>query len=1275
MTCFVLVGFLAACFVCTASAQEKPDWENLDVISINKEAPHATLTVYDDPAEAAKYNRADSPYMKMLNGTWKFNWVPKPADRPLDFWKEDYDTSKWDDIPVPSNWQVLGYGIPIYVNIRYPWSPTDPPNIPDDNNPVGSYKKTFTVPADWDGREIFLHFDGVESNAYVWINGKKVGYSQGSRTPAEFNITSYVKPGENTLAVQVFRWCDGSYLEDQDFWRLSGIFRDVYIFSTPKTHVRDYWAFAGLTDDYKNGTLDVSAKIVNYGEKASSGKIEAQLYETTIGDPTPVGDPISADFTVKPGEEVDVKVGDEIYKGIKTWTAETPNLYTVVIKTIGADGKTLEAIPVRIGFRTVEIKNSQVLVNGQPVLFKGADRHEHDPDTGHYVTRESMISDIKLMKQHNLNAVRTSHYPNTPEWYDLCDEYGIYLVGEANIESHGMGYGAKSLAKDPAWGESHLDRGRRMVERDKNHPSIIFWSMGNEAGDGINFENLYKWIKARDPSRPVQYERTGTWTDIYCPMYASPQNVASHGQRGGGKPLILCEYAHAMGNSCGNMWLYWDAIYKYPNLQGGFIWDWVDQGLRKKIPQVIEQTLKDKSPAGLTAKVVGEIVEVDGKKGLQGYATLPEVDQLDIRKAGLTLEAVVNITNRGDENNPFILKGDMQFGLKMQKAKLQCFIVKPGGGWVTLDADPPEGFYDAWHLVTGVYDGKELAIYCDGKKIGSMEYEGQINHSAYPVNIGRNSELTERVLIGTIASTRIYNRALSADEIAAADRGPDSGPVLWLDFDEIEAPAVDESKAQGTFFAYGGDYGPPGTPSDGNFCMNGLITADRIPHPSLLQVAKVYQPIQVKEVDLKEGQIEVWNRNFFTNLSNLDATFTILINGNPVTTEKFDVADIQPGEKKTIQLPDLSSEVSNKCQAAIEQGGELILQVDFKLAADTPWADAGHRVAWEQIPIIIPEDSPQVKKQQPPLPTFSSVTDEDGQIVIASRIALRGRGFSVAVDKTTGMITSLKAGDTELIQTGPKPDFWRAPIDNDRGNRMAGRCGTWRTAGDNWKVESVKFKELNQATIQITVDGSLPEQGADCDLVYTILGSGDVLIDMSYKAGSKKLPEIPKVGLQMRLPGGFENVAWYGRGPHETYCDRKDAPVGVYESTVDGLFVDYSEPQENGNRTDVRWVTLTNDDGTGLMAAGSPLLSVTAKHYETADFENVRHNWMIDKRDYIVLNLDLRQMGVGGDNSWGAHPHPQYKLTEPEYSYRVRLHPITKGADVEELWLQDIDVK
>jgi len=1269
MTCFVILGLLAA-FAVPAMAQEKPDWENLDVISENKEPGHATFTVHNDPFSAiskGSADRLDSPNIRMLNGTWKFNWVPKPADRPLDFWKEDFDVSSWDDIPVPSNWEVEGYGIPIYVNIRYPWDPTDPPNIPDDNNPVGSYKKTFEVPSDWDGREIFLHFDGVESAAYVWVNGQKVGYTQGSRTPAEFNITKYVKPGENSLAVEVYRWCDGSYLEDQDFWRLSGIFRDVYIFSTPKTHIRDFWAQAGLTDDYKDGTLDLSAKVRNYGTESSTGTITAQLFDMSTEKPGKVGESMTADFTVKPGEEVDVAVGKQTFEGIKRWTAETPNLYTLVMTMTSGD-KMLESIPTRIGFRTVEIKNSQVLVNGQPVLFKGADRHEHDPDSGHYVTRESMIADIKLMKQHNLNAVRTSHYPNTPEWYDLCDEYGLYLVDEANIESHGMGYGAKSLAKDPAWGPSHLDRGIRMVERDKNHPSIIFWSMGNEAGDGVNFEQLYKWIKARDPSRPVQYERTGTWTDVYCPMYASPQRVADHGAKGGGKPLILCEYAHAMGNSCGNMWLYWDAIYKYPNLQGGFIWDWVDQGLRKPIPQVIESTVKDKSPAGLTAKVVGEVVELDGRKGLQGYATLPDVPALNITKPGLTLEAVVYITHQGPENNPFILKGDYQFGLKMQKGKLQCFLVNDKGGWVTLDADPPEGFFGAWHRVTGTYDGKELAIYCDGKKLGSQEYTGPINTTNYPVNIGRNSQLTDRVMKGTIAGARIYDRALSADEIADADRTADSGPVLWLDFAEVETPVADEQQDRGTFFAYGGDYGPPGTPSDGNFCMNGLITADRKPHPSLLQVAKVYQPIQVKEIEIDKGQIEVWNRNFFTDLSDLDATFTILIGGVPVATDTVDVSNIGPGEKKTVKLPELSDKTRETAQEAMARGNELILQVDFKLAADTPWADAGHRVAWEQLVVDYPKDQVE-KKQAPLIPMLTSVTDEGDEIVV------KGRTFSVAVDKKSGMITSIKSGETELIKSGPRPDFWRAPIDNDRGNRMASRCGTWRAAGDKWEVTDVKFEQPNDATVRVTVDGKLPEQQAVCNLTYTILGSGDILVDMSYKAGSKKLPEMPKFGLQMRMPGGFENVAWYGRGPHETYWDRKDAPVGRYAATVDELFVDYSEPQENANRTDVRWVTLTNDDGTGLMAAGTPLLSVTAKHYETADFENVRHNWMIDKKDYIVLNLDLRQMGVGGDNSWGAKPHAQYTLTESEYSYRVRLRPITGADDAAELWLQKVDTK
>ena len=560
------------------------DWENPEMIAQNKEAPHSTLMPYATEEEAWRAERFRSPFFKSLNGRWKFHWSPKPADRPEDFYKPDFDVSGWHTIPVPDNWQLYGYGRPIYVNVRYPFK-KNPPFIQHDDNPVGSYRTEFTVPAAWKNRQVFLHFDGVESAFCLWVNGKKVGYSQGSRTPAEFRVTDYLKPGENLLAVEVYRWSDGSYLEDQDFWRLSGIFRNVYLFSTPQMHIRDFEVRTDLDSDYRDAVLHVTARVHNYGTHAfRNPRVEVTLYDPQ--GQLVASEVLASDATdyLRSGAESVLLMRADVKNPLK-WSAEKPNLYTLVLRLKNNSGKAVEFESARVGFRKVEIRGNQFLVNGQPILIKGVNRHEHDPDTGHYVTEKSMRKDILLMKQFNINAVRTCHYPDDPRWYELCDEYGLYLIDEANIESHGMGYRPdQTLANRPEWEKAHLDRIQRMVERDKNHPSVIIWSMGNEAGFGTNFEVCSEWIHRRDPSRPVHYERA--WqrpqVDVVSVMYPRVSWLEEYGQTYTDRPFIMCEYAHAMGNAVGNLQEYWDVIEKYPQIQGGAIWDWVDQGLRKK---------------------------------------------------------------------------------------------------------------------------------------------------------------------------------------------------------------------------------------------------------------------------------------------------------------------------------------------------------------------------------------------------------------------------------------------------------------------------------------------------------------------------------------------------------------------------------------------------------------------------------------------------------------------------------------------------------------------
>ncbi len=1033
-----IVCFMIGMSLLSGQSEESYDWENPEIVGRNKELPHATLMVYPDRESALKGEFSTSPFFVSLNGLWKFHWVRKPAERPEDFHRTDFDDSSWDDITVPSNWQLQGYGIPIYTNSDYPFGKADPPHIPHDNNPVGSYRRWFRVPDSWRTRQVFLHFNGVESGFYVWVNGREVGYSQGSRTPAEFNITPYLKEDENLLAVEVYRWSDGSYLEDQDFWRLSGIFRDVYLFSTGSLHIRDFWVATDLDEAYRDGKLKIEVRIANYGTAASLFTVEAFLLDS---EENPILEPIKGEGKVEATGEISLNFEKTVINP-KKWSAESPHLYSLLLSLENEAGEIIEIIPCKVGFREMEIKGGQLLLNGVPILLKGVNRHEHDPDTGHTVSTESMTLDIKLMKQFNINAVRTSHYPNHPKWFDLCDRYGIYLIDEANIESHGMGYRPeRTLANKPEWREAHMDRTIRMVERDKNHPSVIIWSLGNEAGDGPNFEATSFWIHQRDPTRPVHYERAEErpHTDIICPMYPYPDRVWEYARRDLDRPFIMCEYAHAMGNSVGDLASYWYLIYRYKHLQGGFIWDWVDQGLKKKVP--------------------------------------------------------------GNEE----------------------------------------------------------------------EY----------------------------------------------------------------------------FWAYGGDFGPPGTPSDGNFCMNGLVAPDRTPHPSLYEVKKVYQYIHVEPVDLNKGKVRIFNRYDFSDLGDLEGTWALKENDQVLGKGHLPALNIAAGESKEVLIP--------FSKPPLRPGREYWLEISFRLAKPAAWADKGHEVAWEQFQMPWNTSAgPELSFSS--LPELECIEEED--ILLFS-----GKDFKLVFSKKEATITSFEYKGFELVERGPFPQFWRAPIDNDVGNGMSQRCAVWRYAGRDRTIEDVVVKRLSPQAVQITVRSAVAANDSPHRTAMTVFGNGEIVIDVSFKPIGN-LPELPRFGMEMSLPSGLENIRWYGRGPHETYWDRKSgARIGLYSGSVDEQFVDYSRPQENGNKTDTRWVSLTNQEGVGLLAMGMPLLSVSAHHYTILDMEKAKHKFEMTRKKFLTLHLDFRQTGVGGDNSWGARPHEWCTLWPKPYFYSFRLRPIELEKD------------
>jgi len=1217
-----------------------PDWETEQVVGRNKEHGRAPSLPYPSRDSAIQATREATPYHRSLNGEWRFHWSPDPDARPVDFFAPEYDVSDWDEIPVPSNWQMHGYGTPLYSNIPYPFK-KDPPRVMgepprdftnfEERNPVGSYRRTFEIPTGWAGRQVFIQFEGVDSAFYLWLNGQQVGYSQGSRTTALFNITKHLKDGSNVLAAEVYRYCDGSYLEDQDFWRLSGIYRDVTLWSTGNLHIRDFFVHTDLDDAYRDAILSVDVEVKNFAEEGKAFEVEAELIDDR-GQTVFKGASVSG--RVERGGTATPEVSKSVANPLK-WSAEQPNLYRLVLTLKNENGEVAEVTTCTVGFREVEIRDKFLLVNGKRIYLKGVNRHEHDPVAGHAVTVESMISDIKLMKQFNINAVRTSHYPDDPVWYDLCDKYGLYVIDEANIESHGMGYGQESLAKDPAWKKAHLDRIERMVERDKNHPSVIIWSMGNEAGNGVNFHACYDWIHERDSSRPVHYERAGgdRNTDIRCPMYAGIKQIVNYATGNPDRPLILCEYAHAMGNSVGNLQDYWAAIETHDHLQGGFIWDWVDQGLLKEVPKAFRVT--DRRNPNLTGVVLGKL---DREQGVTGPVVIDNAPRLDL-SGPLTLE-VVALGGKVGHQSPLISKGDHQYLLRIDGSGLNFTLHQ--GAWKGLIVPYRQAeLTDGWNRITAVYDGKQMLLYVNGKEVGRKGLSGTFDTSAYPVNIGRNSEHVDRVNTLPIREARVYTRPLSPAEIADPDSRDDKGIVLDMDLRD----AGDEQVALGTgetFFAYGGDFGD--RPNDGNFCINGLIQPDRRPNPHLWEVKKVYQHIKVHAEDLAAGKVRVENRYYFTNLQEFEATWALRRDGEQVQSGTLGQLDIAP---QTSEVVAVSFEKAS-------DSGEYLLTVSFVLAGDEPFACKGHRVAWDQFEMPWKQDLPSGPDGAGKSPHLK--TTDDSFIVT-------GNGFSATVGRGSGAFESYQVDGVELL-TGPLvPNFWKPANDNQMRNGYANRLGPWRNAAANRALVSATAN-ASDGSIRVVSKFRLPVGDADYRVTYNIAADASVGITVAYAPNNTNVPLLPRFGMTLAMPRQFDRVRWYGRGPQATYWDRKTGgEIAIHESTVDDWVFPYARPQDTGNRTDVRWMTLTGADGIGLKVTGVKSLSMSAWPYTMADVESAMHPYELPRREFNTVFIDQRLHGVGGDNSWGARTHGEYTLSGNQpYQFTFTIAPARKGG-------------
>jgi beta-galactosidase len=1043
-----------------AAAPDAPsghEWESEQRLGLNKEKPHATFSSYADVESAKKILPEFSQYRVSLDGAWKFHWVKRPEERPVDFFKPGFDVSGWKEITVPSSWQMQGYDVPVYSNQAYlfrrdwPRVMGEPPRRFTtfvNRNPVGSYRRDFEIPASWDGREVFINFDGVDSFFYLWINGRYVGFSKDSRNPAEFNITRFLKPGKNVVAAEVYRFSDGSYLEDQDMWRLSGIFRSVTIHSKDTTHVRDLFVQTTPATPEEGGQWKLSVAVDIAASDGKPVRMDAMLYDEA-------------------GKEVSPLSGDH-YSNPALWSAETPNLYTLVVKLTDASGKIRDIVSTHVGFREVKIVDGVFLVNGKAVKFKGVNRHENFPRTGHALTHADMELDMKRLKQANVNHVRTSHYPNDPYWYYLCDKYGIYLMDEANIESHGYYYGKESLSHPKEWEAAHVDRIMAMVERDKNHPSVTIWSLGNEAGPGQNFVAGNAAIKARDLSRPTHYERNNDIVDMDSNQYPSVGwTYSKAAQKSHKKPFYISEYAHIMNNGMGNLADYWDAIEKSDNIFGASIWEWSDQGLEK--------------------------TAADGRK----------------------------------------------------------------------------------------------------------------------------------------------------------------------------------------FIAYGGDFGD--FPNDGQFIVKGVVYANRDPKPDFWEVKKVYQGISVTAEDAGSGEIEIFNKYFFKDLSGYDLAWELTGDGTVIGSGKLSAPAVAPRAKRKVKLP--------LPKLTAKAGVDYRLRVGFRTTADTILGPAGSEIAAEQLAVKNPAGDAK--------PALASAGDKSQVSDNGDLTTVSGKGFRAVFDKTTGELTALDYAGKPVFKPGKGPalNVFRAPVNNDRwamsnwfglGLRhlkaKAAAFTVEKTAGNTvriaaisdysgTKAERVSDYASNQPKISATGE-DLPPEAPVFHVVstWTIYPDGSVARQSTISATGRDIP-LAKIGFTMELPAAYSKAEYYGRGPEENYPDRKTGSfLGRYARPVKDFFEPYAKPQDMANREDVSWVALRDESGSGVLFAGLGTMSATVLPYTAGELAAAAHPADLPANPGRTrLDLDAAVLGLGGASCGPIPIERDIVKAGAAHRFGFVIRPLGAKADAAEL--------
>ncbi|WP_167618189.1 glycoside hydrolase family 2 TIM barrel-domain containing protein [Maribellus sediminis] len=1204
----------------------------------------------------------------LLNGSWKFFYSDVTEGIPTDFFETEFDDSGWDQIDVPSNWEMKGYGDRMFRNISltYQYGRTEeekksagefaviPPEVPDEYNPSGAYRKSFELPSDWQSEQVFLHFEKVASASFVWVNGKEVGYNEGAQEPSEYNITSYLNPGKNTIAVLVLKFSDGYYLEGQDYWRLAGIFDDVWVYSSPLVRLFDWQVITDFDESYTDSKLTLNIDVKNYGTNLTGHKLNAILERngreiSTIESPK---------FDIKKGKQT-ISLS-ELVKQPEKWTSETPNLYDLRMELLNSESKVVDRIQTRIGFQKTEIIGNVFYLNGVPVKLNGTNTHMQHPEMGHVVDEATIRKDMELLKQFNFNLVRISHYPPVNRYLELADEYGLFIVDEVGNECHATQY----MSELPEYTEMYRDRTRKAVLRDRNHPSIIFWSAGNEAGEGENISEVIKEGKRIDPTRYWMYggnDMVHPAEDIIGPRYPSPlQEEVNLGlDTTDSRPSFMDEYLSVTGNGGGALDEYWRVIYRHPRIMGGAIWDFVSNGLTDSV-----RILSDKSPFCTPTYAMGNSKLVNGEKGkcidLNGHDEWVEVyrsDNLEISGNQLTIMMDVFPRYLNSSAGSFLTKGSNQFGLIQNgKDSLDFYIFTKEKQ--TLSVPLPEMWEDHWHNLIATYDGVQMKLFIDEVEVGSSKVSGNIKNLPFPVNIGRNAEIHTQDTKDYICDSKIDNVRIFAKALTPSSNLNRSEALLWLDFEE-EANG-------GTFYSNG-----MGARTYGS------IWPDRKPQPELWQMKKSAQPLSFRLLNADKGVVEVWNRSNFTNASNWRTTWTITEDDNILQKGVLEL-NVEPGNRSEIKI--------NYTKPNIIRGKEYRLNISTVLKTDEIWATKGHEISWDQLELTGWNDP-----APPRLPTnlAASLSTKNGSHIVT------GEGFSYTFDGNSGELKSMLLNGAEMLKAPIKLNIWRAPV-NNQNDRWAGysfRQPNWKPeygrtmATDLYSngVDELQFiplevradeaegtvciyvrevaltrQDQNTVSLDYLIEGGAAGAIGGFESIYEYKIFGDGIIEVKHSVMPQgQMPQLlPRIGISLMMDNEYNQVEWYGRGPQENYPDRKSGyRHGIYNSTVDEMYEPYLVPQDYGLRMDNRYLKMTNGNGKGLMFSMDQHFNFNVHAFTTENITKAMYSFQLKKADGNTINLDYKTTGVGDTsqpvlNSYRVHPQA--------YSGIITIKPINE---------------